>query len=237
MVELLVVIAILAILSAILFPVFAQAKQAAKRTTCLSNVRQWSLGLTQYTLDADGAFPNNGDPYLWVGKRMRWTLMPYLGVGQREGAGFSSASGSPQILVCPSDPGAGSYDQTSYAMSATLYHSPNQIAQLRLRNLIPGLQNPLLGNDTQTESQAFDPSRKIGFAEWLNGHRNPGKPAGFWGTLKPGLAPGDDRFNGGRNSAFLDGHAGFVEASRQTRSADDCPDMNLTPGGIAGTDR
>ncbi len=53
LIELLVVIAIIAILAAILFPVFAQAKQAAKKTACLSNQRQLGIALTMYAGDHD----------------------------------------------------------------------------------------------------------------------------------------------------------------------------------------
>lgn len=57
LIELLVVIAIIAILAAILFPVFAQAKQAAKRTACLSNARQLAMALKMYLTDNDDTFP------------------------------------------------------------------------------------------------------------------------------------------------------------------------------------
>ena len=58
LIELLVVIAIIAILAAILFPVFAQAKEAAKKTACLSNSKQMALGLYMYAGDADDTLPN-----------------------------------------------------------------------------------------------------------------------------------------------------------------------------------
>jgi len=58
LIELLVVIAIIAILAAILFPVFAQAKAAAKKTQDLSNVKQVSLGLALYTTDHDDYYPS-----------------------------------------------------------------------------------------------------------------------------------------------------------------------------------
>lgn len=57
LIELLVVIAIIAILAAILFPVFAQAKQAAKKTTDLSNNKNIALGITMYAADFDDTFP------------------------------------------------------------------------------------------------------------------------------------------------------------------------------------
>src|ERR1700759_5194353 len=57
LIELLVVIAIIAILAAILFPVFAQAKEAAKKTTCLSNMKQLTLGVLMYQGDSDDALP------------------------------------------------------------------------------------------------------------------------------------------------------------------------------------
>ncbi|MGV3614029.1 MAG: prepilin-type N-terminal cleavage/methylation domain-containing protein [Fimbriimonas sp.] len=57
LIELLVVIAIIAILAAILFPVFAQAKEAAKKTACLSNMKQQGMATMLYTGDNDDMFP------------------------------------------------------------------------------------------------------------------------------------------------------------------------------------
>lgn len=73
LIELLVVIAIIAILAAILFPVFAQAKEAAKKTQSISNQKQVATGFLIYTADNDDVFPSsyshiNGTAYgLWVG--------------------------------------------------------------------------------------------------------------------------------------------------------------------------
>jgi len=57
LIELLVVIAIIAILAAILFPVFAKAREKARQTTCLSNMKQIGLGVMQYVQDYDETFP------------------------------------------------------------------------------------------------------------------------------------------------------------------------------------
>ena len=57
LIELLVVIAIIAILAAILFPVFAQAREKARQTTCLSNMKQLALAMLMYAQDWDEALP------------------------------------------------------------------------------------------------------------------------------------------------------------------------------------
>src|SRR3979411_2574127 len=57
LIELLVVIAIIAILAAILFPVFSQAREKARRASCTSNLKQISRGLLQYLQDYDERFP------------------------------------------------------------------------------------------------------------------------------------------------------------------------------------
>ncbi len=58
LIELLVVIAIIAILAAILFPVFARAREKARQTSCLSNMKQLSLGVLMYCQDYDERYPS-----------------------------------------------------------------------------------------------------------------------------------------------------------------------------------
>lgn len=78
LIELLVVIAIVAILAAILFPVFAQAKVAAKRTANMSNLRQLSIAVQMYASDSDG-YPFMSSPSSTV-PRTRWPdyIYPYV---------------------------------------------------------------------------------------------------------------------------------------------------------------
>jgi prepilin-type N-terminal cleavage/methylation domain-containing protein/prepilin-type processing-associated H-X9-DG protein len=68
LIELLVVIAIIAILAAILFPVFAQAREKARSASCLSNVKQLSLGIMMYAQDNDEYMPF-GYAYTWPGQQ------------------------------------------------------------------------------------------------------------------------------------------------------------------------
>jgi prepilin-type N-terminal cleavage/methylation domain-containing protein/prepilin-type processing-associated H-X9-DG protein len=78
LIELLVVIAIIGILAAILFPVFAQAREKARQAVCLSNLKQISLGVLLYTTDYDEQFP--GPSYsmqMWYpGPQGSWDNLP-----------------------------------------------------------------------------------------------------------------------------------------------------------------
>ncbi len=108
LIELLVVIAIIAILAAILFPVFARARENARRTSCMSNLKQIGLGAAQYIQDYDGYyFTQNPAPLgAWA------VVQPYVK--------------SIQLFQCPSEttppstdpnaePYSGTYGNTSYA--------------------------------------------------------------------------------------------------------------------------
>ena len=90
LIELLVVIAIIAILAAILFPVFAKAREKARQSSCLSNAKQLSLGMLQYAQDYDETFPrgNISDAFAGADPTPRGLLVPY--------------TKNTQIWVCPS---------------------------------------------------------------------------------------------------------------------------------------
>ena len=113
LIELLVVIAIIAILAAILFPVFAQAKLAAKKTTDLSNLKQLGLAAIMYGSDYDDFFPRNDylvpgrqtwAPYTW-----REAIGSYVKNGLQS-VNYASTTASPveladgQIWTSPTQP-------------------------------------------------------------------------------------------------------------------------------------
>ena len=100
LIELLVVIAIIAILAAILFPVFARAREQARKTACVSNVRQISTAMMMYVTDYDGNYPPrmpNPPPGTGMPCKPCRTIdfrpyaMPYVK--------------NTQLFVCPSDTG------------------------------------------------------------------------------------------------------------------------------------
>lgn len=82
LIELLVVIAIIAILAAILFPVFARAREKARQTTCLSNLKQIGMGMSMYVNDYDETFPWSHNPKGPVATKGWYDLLePYVKVG------------------------------------------------------------------------------------------------------------------------------------------------------------
>ncbi len=85
LIELLVVIAIIAILAAILFPVFAQAKEAAKKTQTLSNFKQTATGMIMYSADADDLCPM-GFSYVPPSNRLGYDTNISIPNGWRPGA-------------------------------------------------------------------------------------------------------------------------------------------------------
>lgn len=91
LIELLVVVAIIAILAAILFPVFARAKEKAKATACMSNSRQMAIAVMLYASDYDDHLPMDSHS---VQSTLAWqySLAPYVGIKIE------------RLLRCPSDP-------------------------------------------------------------------------------------------------------------------------------------
>jgi prepilin-type N-terminal cleavage/methylation domain-containing protein/prepilin-type processing-associated H-X9-DG protein len=97
LIELLVVIAIIAILAAILFPVFAQAREKARQSGCLSNLKQIGTALMMYTQDYDEAYPCN-----WAGARPMPPSTPDGGSYKWMDAVFPYVKNE-QVFTCPSD--------------------------------------------------------------------------------------------------------------------------------------
>ena len=90
LIELLVVIAIIAILAAILFPVFARAREKARQTSCASNLKQMTLAMHMYAQDYDETLPFciTGNVYMTVWSVYQ-SVQPYVK--------------NEQVLLCPSD--------------------------------------------------------------------------------------------------------------------------------------
>ncbi|HZO88379.1 MAG TPA: DUF1559 domain-containing protein [Chthonomonadaceae bacterium] len=108
LIELLVVIAIIAILAAILFPVFAQAREKARQTSCLSNLKQTGLAVQMYVQDYDETFPkaefwNSSTPfsnyYMWSSQLC---IQPYIK--------------NKDIYRCPSDSFSAGHDAAYYGL-------------------------------------------------------------------------------------------------------------------------
>jgi len=119
LIELLVVIAIIAILAAILFPVFAQAREKARASSCLSNEKQMGLGLMMYVQDYDESLPLHQAYY--GGIRHTWADMiyPYIknGEGHLDNNG-STIQGKGGVWACPSFPGDQDFH---YGVNFTLF--------------------------------------------------------------------------------------------------------------------
>jgi len=123
LIELLVVIAIIALLAAILFPVFSTAREKARAATCLSNEKQIGLAFSQYAQDSDEVLPMLESSVGGVTTAWDTMVSPYLGMPVTTAANFNRG---PLILFCPDDPvqltageiASGQYRQT-YAMPDT----------------------------------------------------------------------------------------------------------------------
>jgi prepilin-type N-terminal cleavage/methylation domain-containing protein/prepilin-type processing-associated H-X9-DG protein len=103
LIELLVVIAIIAILAAILFPVYSQAREKARSITCTSNVKNLALAWQLYAQDFDETFPpvalrvgGNGPQYFW-----QVMIEPYIRRGLVDQTYFGGNDEAGSIFICP----------------------------------------------------------------------------------------------------------------------------------------
>ncbi len=161
LIELLVVIAIIAILAAILFPVFAQAREKARAVSCLSNCRQIGLGITMYVQDYDeiycpyfsGYDPSTGKygapSYYWP-----QLVAPYIQNANGKGTGGQAlASDLSGVFICPNAPRPNAQTQlacggfgyaSSYGISDNIvdWWAPNNVAQSYKPRGLPSISEP-----------------------------------------------------------------------------------------------
>jgi prepilin-type N-terminal cleavage/methylation domain-containing protein/prepilin-type processing-associated H-X9-DG protein len=184
LIELLVVIAIIAILAAILFPVFAQAREKARQSSCLSNVKQLNTALVMYTNDYDeqlpGAAPGNATSF-WGSVYGHW--VPGLWVDNAnpcavENGGLFSYVKSAGVYRCPSDQ-AKDTKRLSYSINSALNWMP------------------LARANAPADLVSFvDESATLNDGWFAYGGQNAGDVPSFVHT-------------GGANFGFVDGHARF----------------------------
>jgi len=220
LIELLVVIAIIAILAAILFPVFAQARESARTTGCLSNEKQISLGILQYIQDYDERYPiwmydNNPTP---AGKD------PNGGQYQEHHMGWDEACQpyikSKSVYWCPSvDTPGNDYNNTTksdsdwtgssnYATNCRLGGKYTNQAPAKLAALSYPSQTILLSENT---AQSSEGACRIENDEW--GWSGNQAEAMAWQSFDSSKRPGPlTRHKGGSNYAFNDGHAKWINS-------------------------
>ncbi len=192
LIELLVVIAIIAILAAILFPVFAKARDKARQTQCLSNMRQIGLGMMQYVDDWDDTYPawrtDSGRFYI------RWQIQPYLK--------------SVEVWICPSD----NDPRPSPGVDRDPFDPQHP---LRGRSYMPseGLLGPSL--EPFSLGDIKDPAGLIAFVEKRDGidDQHCQIPQNI---LRPYSIPSHERarHNGSSNYIFADGHSKALRFSQ-----------------------
>jgi len=206
LIELLVVIAIIAIIAAILFPVFAQARAAARKTSCLSNLKQLGLGFLMYSQDYDETFPgirfgNN------AGEGWPWTVFPgsvdWNGVFTH---GIQPYVKNKQILQCPSGTDTNRWSGSNgigYCYNEYLYNYYNNFDKQSSLANAPGGPSKVsivtecytsgIYNDWETEGPALDD----GTVDGLNRVR--------YHQYSPWTSNHD-----GSNVTYVDGHSKFL---------------------------
>ncbi|MGE5532684.1 MAG: DUF1559 domain-containing protein [Bacteroidota bacterium] len=183
LIELLVVIAIIAILAAILFPVFAKAREKARQSSCLSNVKQLGLGILSYCQDYDELLPRTAIAV--AGGNYGWETLVY------------PYTKNDQIFTCPSKSNVGWKSATplSFSTCGYGYMGPNGTNSLNARAL--GTVNSpstciMLGDSPADNYYVID-----GTVD--RSTDNGGSP--------------EPRHNDGANFCFVDGHSKWLNKS------------------------
>jgi prepilin-type N-terminal cleavage/methylation domain-containing protein len=209
LIELLVVIAIIAILAAILFPVFAQAREKARASSCLSNLKQIGTGLYMYLQDYDEAYPPN-----------RIGMLQNLDCGKQGGYTWKEAIQpylkNLQVWICPSSIKAGKIVPCGCAGSVV---TPNGYGTNgSLFDIDPYLKKDgtvVWGvpagrpKGVMTLGQLNRPAETLWLIEEDRGWENC-PDNGDW-TIPTGGGP--DRHQCGNNWVYADSHAKFAKLS------------------------
>lgn len=217
LIELLVVIAIIAILAAILFPVFAQAKSAAKKSASISNLRQIGTAITMYVMDS-GGYPMMSSPSSTV-PRTRWP--DYIHAYVRNEAVFLSPDVAPEMLTkawahnASKFYGGYGYNYQYLGNSRFPWAATESLVQRTSETIVIADTRGVRRDDNTLSGGEYtiDPP--------LPSERGSGKPSGYYGggaECGTGLLgcrswPAE-RYQGRITAAFADGHAGSFRLSR-----------------------